>query len=107
MKTAFSQEKLTSGVISIISDALRIDEGKIKLNSRILKDLKAESIDLLDIRFSIEKQYGLKIGENEIRESVKKAFPGSDIQEKLTVQSIINFVTGKLGKGKRQWNYLV
>jgi len=91
-----TKDSIKSAVISIISDALRIDKNKINEASRIFLDLNAESLDILDIRFSIEQQLGLKIGEHEIYSSIGDGLSSKDFMEKFTVESLINFVENKL-----------
>lgn len=48
-------------VREIIADVLVIDEGDVKLDSRLIADLGAESIDFLDLVFQLEKEYSIKI----------------------------------------------
>lgn len=51
---------------SIVSQALKVDENKIDLNSSLVKDLGAESIDFLDIVFRLEKEFKIKIPKGEL-----------------------------------------
>jgi acyl carrier protein len=62
------QEKngLEKNVITIIAQALRADEKKITLQSSLIKDLGAESIDFLDIVFRLEKAFKIKIPKGEL-----------------------------------------
>ncbi len=43
-------------VRTIIADVLVIDEEEVSLNSRLIADLGAESIDFLDLVFQLEKR---------------------------------------------------
>lgn len=89
-------DDINSKVISVISEALRIDKSKITNNLRIYKDLKAESLDMLDIRFSIEQQFDFKIGEKEIVQTIGDGMTMTEFIEIFTVDSIIKFVQNKL-----------
>ena len=57
-------------------DALGVDEDDVKLTSRLQADLNAESIDVLDIVFRLEREFGLKIDRNELfPESIFQGHP--------------------------------
>lgn len=101
MNNQITKEALSTKLISIISYALRIDPDKIALESRIVNDLKAESLDVLDIRFSIEQEFGFKIGEHEIVETIGNGLSSMEFLEKFTVSSLAEFVGNKL-KAKEQ-----
>ena len=60
------KDEVIKNVKSIISQALKIDEGKITLHSSLIKDLGAESIDFLDIVFRLEKVFKIKIPKGEL-----------------------------------------
>jgi acyl carrier protein len=53
-------------VLSIVSDALDQPAEQVTLDSSLVDDLGAESIDFLDIVFRLESAFGLKIPEEEI-----------------------------------------
>lgn len=53
-------------VKSVISQALKIEEPKIHLESSLIRDLGAESIDFLDIVFRLEKTFKIKIPKGEL-----------------------------------------
>mgnify|MGYP001583031218 FL=1 len=60
------REDIVKNVRSIISQALKVDEAKIQINSSLIKDLGAESIDFLDIVFRLEKAFKIKIPKGEL-----------------------------------------
>lgn len=60
------KEEVIKNVKTIISQALKVDETKIHLNSSLIKDLGAESIDFLDIVFRLEKTFKIKIPKGEL-----------------------------------------
>ena len=57
---------ITKNVKSVISQALKVDEQKIQLESSLIRDLGAESIDFLDIVFRLEKTFKIKIPKGEL-----------------------------------------
>lgn len=96
MNNQITKEELTKRLITIISGALRMDPGKIYPKSRIVNDLNAESLDILDIRFSIEQELGLSIAEHEFRQTMGKGLTSEEFLEKFTVSGLINFTEDKL-----------
>jgi acyl carrier protein len=60
------REELFKSVRTIISQALKVDESKVQMNSSLIKDLGAESIDFLDIVFRLEKAFKIKIPKGEL-----------------------------------------
>lgn len=97
MDNQITKETIGEKLITIISNALRIDENKITHNSRIVNDLNAESLDILDIRFSIEQELGLKIGEHEIVNTIGNGLSSSEFLERFTVSNLIDFLEAKSG----------
>lgn len=63
---ASEKNEIINRVKAIISQALKADENKIDLQSSLIKDLGAESIDFLDIVFRLEKDFKIKIPKGEL-----------------------------------------
>lgn len=57
-----------AAVQAAVAQALGIDESEAEPDATVLGDLDAESIDLLDILFRIERQVGVKIQASELAE---------------------------------------
>ena len=60
------KDEIIKNVRAIISQALKVDESKVHLESSLIKDLGAESIDFLDIVFRLEKAFKIKIPKGEL-----------------------------------------
>lgn len=60
------REEIVKNVRTIISQALKVDEAKVQLDSSLIRDLGAESIDFLDIVFRLEKAFKIKIPKGEL-----------------------------------------
>ena len=60
------KQEILKNVKTIISQALKVDESKVQLNSSLIRDLGAESIDFLDIVFRLEKAFKIKIPKGEL-----------------------------------------
>ena len=58
-------------VREIIADVLVIDEDDVALNSRLIADLGAESIDFLDLVFQLEKEFSIKIPRGQLEKNAR------------------------------------
>lgn len=64
-------ESVYPKVREIIADVLVIDEDEIALNSRLIVDLGAESIDFLDLVFQLEKEFAIKIPRGQLEKNAR------------------------------------
>ena len=64
-------ESVYPKVQDIIADVLVIDKSEIALNSRLIADLGAESIDFLDLVFQLEKEYSIKIPRGQLEKNAR------------------------------------
>lgn len=58
-------------VRQIVADVLVIDEDEVSLNSRLIADLGAESIDFLDLVFQLEKEFKIKIPRGQLEKNAR------------------------------------
>src|ERR1700733_12110409 len=58
-------------VREIIADVLVIDAEEVSLNSRLITDLGAESIDFLDLVFQLEKEFHIKIPRGQLEKNAR------------------------------------
>ncbi len=94
-------EDIQQKVRSIVAKCLMIEEDEVQLHSKLIDELDAESIDILDIRFALEQHFGFKTNNEEIRAILKKfaddrALTEKDIQSRFTIQSLCDYVVHKL-----------
>ena len=50
----------------MIAESLALDEAEITLESRLIDDLGADSLDFVDLMFAIEKAFGVKLREADL-----------------------------------------
>jgi acyl carrier protein len=58
-------------VAKAVADALARDPAGVQINSRLFADLEAESIDLLDIVFRLEREFKIQIPRGRIIEDAR------------------------------------
>lgn len=63
---ALPREEIFEKVKQALVDALSVDEEDVTENATLTGDLQAESIDILDIVFRLEKAFGIKISQEEL-----------------------------------------
>ena len=61
-----TQEEIYEKVQATLVDALGVDDEDVKPDAMLFADLGAESIDLLDIVFRLERNFGIKIPRGEL-----------------------------------------
>ena len=96
MNAQLGDPELLRTLSAIIVEALRIDPARITLNSKIFDDLGAESLDIIDIRFRIEREFGIKIAQDEIMNSLGDVLSASAIREKFTISSVVAYLKNRL-----------
>ena len=65
----------------LLVEVLGVSAEAIRMDSVLVADLGAESIDLLDLSFRIEERFKLTIEANEIEREAKRRLPGGDYEK--------------------------
>ena len=77
-------EEATNGVKlkvrEVIAESLCVDLEEVQLQSNLINDLGAESIDFLDIMFQLEKQFDIKIPQREIESQARGTMDPADFE---------------------------
>ncbi len=68
-------------VRAIVADVLAIEEDDIHLNSRLIGDLGAESIDFLDFIFQLEREFKIKIPRGQLEKKARGSLDESEFEE--------------------------
>ncbi|MBI5407882.1 MAG: hypothetical protein HZA14_00790 [Nitrospirae bacterium] len=77
-----TEEKVFDELKKAVVETLRADEGKIKPETSLIKDLGAESLDFLDINYRLEQAFGIKMARHFVLEHVEELFgEGTAIDE--------------------------
>ena len=84
-----SKEDIFNGVKEALVDALAVDEEDVTPDATLVGDLGAESIDILDIIYRLEKNFGIKIEQAELIPSDLTSSPEFKQEDgKLTAEGV-------------------
>jgi len=61
-----SRDEVSAKVADVLTDALGVDDDEVLPEATLQGDLGAESIDILDIVFRLEKAFSIKIPKDEL-----------------------------------------
>ena len=82
-----TNEQIAEATRKIVADALGRGDDEVKLESILMEDLGAESLDFLDIVFRLEREFGIQITRGEMERasrgdmSADEFAPGGVISE--------------------------
>ena len=79
----------------VVADCLGEDVGDIKPESRLMQDLGAQSLELLELAFLLEQEFGMPLEVDELIPDARRH--GREMLERLTVADIVAILDGKLG----------
>ena len=68
-----TNEEMFAIVKTCVVDTFAIDESKVELTSNLMNDLGAESLDLLDLVFRLERAFHIEIRRGEIENAIRTA----------------------------------
>lgn len=74
-------ERVYPKVRDIIADVLVIDADDVSLQSRLIVDLGAESIDFLDLVFQLEKEFAIKIPRGQLEKNARGALAEDEFEK--------------------------
>ena len=66
----------------IIAEQLSVEEDAVKMETQLMKDLEADSLDAVEIIMAIEDEFGIEV-------------PDEDAEKFQTVSDIVSYVEAK------------
>jgi len=78
---------IDSAVKEAVVEALALDDDEVTEDATLMDDLGAESIDLLDILFRIEKSTGVKIEASDLGDYIQGGIPDDEFSDENEVIS--------------------
>lgn len=61
------RSEIESGMIGVVAESLDLEPDEVPLNARLVQDLEADSLDVLDIGYRVGKRFGVKFPLTELR----------------------------------------
>lgn len=90
-------ETYLAPVRTAVADALALDEDEVTADATLLDELGAESIDLLDILFRLERATGVKVQAADLAAHVQGGIPdeefGDEAADVVTPRGMAHLVT--------------
>ena len=74
MKTTLDKDQMFEVVKDSLASSLAINKSEIRPGSRLIDDLGADSLDLLDIIFTLEKKFSLKLRDADLDRLMRADF---------------------------------
>lgn len=71
-----TEQEVFKKLIPLIREVTGVREEQIKMESGLMQDLGAESVDLLDFSFLIEETFGITIEADEFEQQASRQIPG-------------------------------
>ena len=96
MKATPTIDEVREKVADILAEVLMMPRAQISSGARILLELGAESIDLLDLRFRIEKTFGLTISSQDVDRMAGAVASPTEFRERFTVEALCGFIRERL-----------
>lgn len=78
-------QELQNKVINMITKKLGKKEGEVTLNSRLVEDLNADSLDIVELLMLLEDEYGIVIADE-------------DAIKLNNISDIVNYISSKIKK---------
>lgn len=83
---AVSEEQLLIRIKKVCGEVLKVDQGKITLESRFKEDLGADSLDIISLLMVLEDEF-------------KSSIPDEDAAKFITVNDVVSFLKVHPGSG--------
>lgn len=72
-------------VQELLAEQLNVDKEKITMETNIVDDLKADSLDVVEMLISLEDEFGISV-------------PDADAKDLKTVQKLVEYIENKQNK---------
>ncbi len=93
---ALREAQIFERVSRLLVEALGIEPKLVTPQATIMDDLNAESIDLLDLRFRIERAFGIRITAEDLAAAFQGATNASQFRTLFTVASLCKYIGSRL-----------
>ncbi len=78
-----SEEEIFEKVTTILKEQLSIENKEVKLESQLIDDLGADSLDLVEISMALEEEFSIEV-------------PDDQVESIHTVEDVVKFIHNNL-----------
>ena len=78
MNQPFNRDQGIEIIRTIVAECLARDVAEVRPESRLIPELGADSLDFVDLIFTLEKRFGVRIRENDMNLMSGAGIPGQD-----------------------------
>lgn len=96
--TPVTEEEIFERVRQLLVETLAVPREAVVPEARVMDDLAAESIDLLDLRFRIERAFGFRMTAEDLRTAFAQADTADKFRSLFTVGALCRYVACRLGE---------
>ncbi len=85
-----TEQEVFRNLVPLVQEITGAREEHVRMESGLVEDLGAESLDLLDLTFLIEEQFGVTLGADEFERQARAQMPGGAYEQNglLTEEAI-------------------
>ena len=87
-----SEQEVNARLTALFIDVLRVPAARVTPTARLFDDLGAESLDLLDIRFRIEQEFGFQTTDEEFMKALGVVESAEQFRALITPEHIQAYV---------------
>jgi acyl carrier protein len=80
------KQEIFNAIRDRLADSLALRPDEITMESRLIEDLGADSLDFVDIIFSLERQFSIKLKSAEVDSLLRADFDGQRLVEKSFIR---------------------
>src|ERR1700675_130612 len=92
MSLMLSREQIFEQVHRVFVEVLSVAPSAVVPEARVILDLGAESIDLLDLRFRIEKAFAIRVSKDDLAAAFGDSQERGDFLERFTVGALCDYL---------------
>jgi acyl carrier protein len=98
MSVVLDRQHVFEKVRDILVEVLSVGPDQVSGAARVIPDLGAESIDLLDLRFRVERAFGFSITNENLIAAFGTEITPAEFRERFTVDALCDYVRHRLGE---------
>ena len=100
MSVALNRDQIFEKAQGILVEVLSVPAARVVPEARVILDLGAESIDLLDLRFRIEKAFEIRITKEDLAAAFGDSIETGEYLKRFTVGALCDYLAHRLEQAR-------